>query len=387
MSARMHTDWPMLMAILLILAFGLVMVVSASSTVPKMLNHMAQWEPERSWDLAKKQFVAAIIGLIALFAIRWFGYLRLQHPLYVFLPVNLVAIALIGVALIDPKHRWYHIFGIQLQPSELAKPILILFVAWFVARREDKLNDRYTFLPVLLVVGGLSALIAYGDLGTALVILVPAAAVFYVAGIDRKYFRFTILIGFLLFAGFLIHKPYRIIRLTSFIGLTEERIQTDPRLHWLARLLERTGAERDAGYHALQAKLAVGSGGALGVGLGQSKQKLGFLPEPHTDFILGVIGEEWGLAGCIVLLGAYFLIFWRGLRLYWLAPDPFGRYLALGCVALFTAQAFFNMSVVLGLAPTKGLPLPLISYGGSSVFCMLLTLGLLMSVGDRATAT
>jgi len=386
MPARIHTDWPMFIAILVILAFGLVMVFSASSTVPRMLNHMETWQPEKAWDFLEKQFAAAVVGLLLLFALRRMDYQKLQHPLYVFVPINLLFILLIGVIFADPKaHRWYRFGSMQFQPSELAKPALVVFLAWFVARRENKINDRYTLLPAALVVGGLAGLIGYGDLGTAMVLLAPAVAVFFVAGIERRYFYLTLVLAAVLTVGFIWQKPARIIRITSFFGLTEQKIQTDPRLHWLAKRLEETSVTRDAEHQQRQAKLAIGSGGVQGVGLGQSTQKLGFLPEAHTDFIFGVIGEETGLAASIALVGAYLFIFWRGLRLYWFTPDAFGRYLALGCVALVTAQAFFNISVVLGLMPNKGIPLPLISYGGSAVLCTLITFGLLLSVSDRAT--
>lgn len=388
MPARIQTDWPMFLAILLILAFGLVMVFSASSTVPHLQNHMEKWQPEKSWEFAERQFGAAIAGLLLMFALRRLDYQKLQHPFYVFVSINLLLILLLGVIFADPKaHRWYRLFGAQFQPSELAKPVLILFLAWFVSRRENKINDRYTLLPALVVVGGMAGLIAVGDLGTALVVLTPAIAVFFVAGIERKYFYFTLLLGALIGIGFILQKPYRILRITSFVGITQEKIEQNPQKYrWLASRLEQTNATRDAQHQPRQAKLAVGSGGITGVGLGQSTQKLGFLPEAHTDFILGVIAEETGLVGCLTLLSAYVFIFWRGLRLYWLTPDAFGRYLALGCVALITAQALFNMSVVLEMAPTKGIPLPLISYGGSAVVCTLLTFGLLLSVSDRATS-
>ncbi len=388
MPARIQTDWPMFLAILLILAFGLVMVFSASSTVPHLQNHMEKWQPEKSWEFAERQFGAAFLGLILMFGLRRLDYQKLQHPFYVFVSINLLLILLLGVIFADPKaHRWYRLFGQQFQPSELAKPVLILFLAWFVSRRENKINDRYTLLPALVVVGGMAGLIAFGDLGTALVVLTPAIAVFFVAGIERKYFYFTLLLGVLIGIGFVLQKPYRILRITSFVGITQEKIEKNPQKYkWLASRLEQTSATRDAQHQPRQAKLAVGSGGITGVGLGQSTQKLGFLPEAHTDFILGVIAEETGLVGCLLLLTAYVFIFWRGLRLYWLTPDAFGRYLALGCVALVTAQALFNMSVVLEMAPTKGIPLPLISYGGSAVVCTLLTFGLLLSVSDRATS-
>jgi cell division protein FtsW len=386
MPARIHTDWPMFIAILVILAFGLVMVFSASSTSPRMLKQGQTWQPEKAWDFLEKQFAAAVVGLLLLFTLRRMDYQKLQHPLYVFLPINLLFILLIGVIFADPKaHRWYRLGSLQFQPSELAKPALVVFLAWFVARRENKINDRYTLLPAALVVGGLAGLIGYGDLGTAMVLLTPAVAVFFVAGIERRYFYLTLALAAVLTVGFIWQKPARIIRVTSFFGLTEQKIQSDTRLHWLAKRLEETSVTRDAEHQQRQAKLAIGSGGVPGVGLGQSTQKLGYLPEAHTDFIFGVIGEETGLVASMLLLGAYFFIFWRGLRLYWMTPDAFGRYLALGCVALVTAQAFFNMSVVLGLMPNKGIPLPLISYGGSAVLCTLITFGLLLSVSDRAT--
>jgi cell division protein FtsW len=386
MPARIHTDWPMFIAILAILAFGLVMVFSASSTAPRMLNQGETWHPEKVWDFLEKQFAAAVVGLLLLFALRRMDYQKLQHPLYVFLPINLLFILLIGVIFADPKaHRWYRLGSLQFQPSELAKPVLVVFLAWFVARRENKINDRYTLLPAALVVGGLAGLIGFGDLGTAMVLLTPAVAVFFVAGIERRYFYLTLALAAVLTVGFIWQKPARIIRVTSFFGLTEQKIQSDTRLHWLAKRLEETSVTRDAEHQQRQAKLAIGSGGVPGVGLGQSTQKLGFLPEAHTDFIFGVIGEETGLVASLLLLGAYFFIFWRGLRLYWMTPDAFGRYLALGCVALVTSQAFFNMSVVLGLMPNKGIPLPLVSYGGSAVLCTLITFGLLLSVSDRAT--
>jgi cell division protein FtsW len=144
-----------------------------------------------------------------------------------------------------------------------------------------------------------------------------------------------------------------------------------------------SGAVRDTDYQARQSRIAIGSGGLTGAGLGQSNQKLGFLPEAHTDFIFGVIGEETGLVGCLLLLGAYLVIFWRGWRAWFLTEDSFGRYLALGATTVVVTQALANMLVALNAVPTKGIPLPLVSYGGSAMVGTLLTLGLLMSVGDR----
>jgi cell division protein FtsW len=381
MSARIRTDWPLFGAVMMILCFGLVMVYSASSVMAQSLYH------KEIWEFAARQLVAALIGIILMLLLKRLDYQALQHPLWVCSFVLVTGVLLIGVLKADPvAQRWYRLGGFNFQPSELAKPALILFLAWFVARRENKINDRYTLLPAAVVVGGLSTLIAIGDLGTAVVVLAPAIIVFYVAGIERKYFYFSVGLLLLLLAYFIYQKPYRLMRIISYLGVEEQQLLKEQRFHWLASRLATTGVTRDADHQPRQAKLAVGSGGIAGVGLGQSNQKLGFLPEAHTDFIFGVVGEETGLFGSVALLLLYLFVVWRGLRLYWLTPDCFGRYLALGCTSLFGVQAFVNMSVVLGMAPTKGIPLPLISYGGSSLICMLFTLGILMSVADRAAS-
>jgi cell division protein FtsW len=380
-STKIRTDWPLFTAVMLILMFGLVMVYSASSVVAEVHYHKEHWE------FAARQLVAALLGLSALVVLKRLDYKRLQHAMWIFIPVGLTVVLLIGVIFADPKaHRWYRLPGLgQFQPSELAKPVLVLFLAWFVARREYKLNDRYTLLPAALVVGSMTLLIGWGDLGTAAVMLAPAITVFYVAGLERKYFVLLGALVVLLGLAALIQKPYRALRVTSFFGLTEEKINTDQRFKWLARVVAESKVTRDTTHQATQSKVAIGSGGVTGAGLGQSNQKLGFLPEAHTDFIFGVVGEETGLIGCLMLLTGYLFVFWRGIRLYWLTQDPFGRYVALGCVAVMTSQALFNMTVVLDMSPTKGIPLPMISFGGSALICTLSMLGLLMSVSDRAS--
>lgn len=381
MSARIRTDWPLFGAIMMIVCFGLVMVYSASSVMAQNLYQ------KEIWEFAAKQLGAALFGIALLLLLKRLDYQALQHPFWVCTFVLLTGVLLIGVILFDPvSHRWYRFPGFNFQPSEMAKPALVLFVAWFVSRRENNINDRYTLLPAAVVLGGLSALIAIGDLGTAMIVLVPAIIVFFVAGIERKYFYLSIALVLLIFGIFFYQKPYRIIRVLTFFGIEEKTLIERPQFKWLAERAATSGASRDGEHQPRQAKLAVGSGGVTGVGLGLSNQKLGFLPEAHTDFIFGVIGEETGLLGSLSLVALYLLVFWRGLRLYWLTPDSFGRYLALGCSSLFGVQAFFNISVVLGMLPTKGIPLPLISYGGSSLICMLVTLGFLMSVADRAAS-
>jgi cell division protein FtsW len=379
MSNQIRTDWRLFSVILLMLAFGLVMVYSASSVVAEVLYRRATWE------FAARQLGAAGVGLALLLWLKRIDYRELKHPIWAFVPLSLVAILLVGVIFADPAaHRWYRIFGLQLQPSELAKPALVVFLAYFAARRQDAINNRHTLGPAALVVVGLMGLIGYGDLGTAAILLAPAAVIFLVAGIEKRYLWISVACAILMAAYGVYQKPYRVLRVTSFVGITEERIQQDQRLQWLKVILARTNARRDAEHHSRQAKIAVGNGHLYGVGLGNGGQKMGFLPEAHTDFIFGVIAEETGLLGCLALLAGYVYIFWRGLRLYWDAPDVFGKYLALGAATMVAAQALFNISVVLDLAPTKGIPLPLVSYGGSALVTTMVTLGLLLSVSERS---
>lgn len=379
MSAKLRTDWPLFSVTLLLMAFGLVMVYSASSIVAEVMHG------KENWTYAAKQMGFAVAGLGLMLGLKRLDYSRLQHPLWIWLPVSIVGVLLVVVIKADPvAHRWFRLAGMQFQPSELAKPAIVLFLAWFVSRRENKEMDKYTLMPAALVIGGLTGLIAWGDLGTAAIVLVPAAVVFFVAGIERKYFYLTLVLGLVLGGFFLVQKPYRLFRVMAFCGVTEQTIHETPMLKWLEPHLAASKAARDADHQPRQARIASGSGGVTGVGLGRSIQKLGFLPEAHTDFIYAVIAEETGLVGAILLLGGYLVVFWRGFRLYWTANDIFGRYLALGCVTLLVAQALFNMSMVISILPTKGIPLPLVSYGGSALICTLITFGLMMSVSERA---
>lgn len=390
MSPRLRTDWQLFGAILALVAFGLVMVYSSSAGVadrirlPEEVSGGSIEFGTKQLTFIMRQVPFALAGLLVMFLLKRADYRELQHPLWIFVPINITMLLLAAAIFMDGRaHRWIRLGGFQLQPSELAKPLLILFLAWFVSRRENKVNDKHTLLPAALVVGGLTVLIAVGDLGTAAVLITPAVVVFGVAGIERRYFYATLVLASVLGLALIYQKPYRLLRVMGYVGLTEQRLKEIPQMSWLSERIANSGASRDTNHQVNQALIAIGNGGVTGVGLGQGNQKLGYLPEPHTDFIFGVIGEEAGLIGTLGLLGLYLLIFWRGLRLYWLTPDSFGRYLALGCVALVTAQALFNMSVVVGLAPTKGIPLPLISYGGSALICTLGTFGLLLSVSDR----
>jgi hypothetical protein len=252
MTARLTTDWKLFVPILLLLAFGLVMVYSASSVVAEVVYERPIWE------FAFKQLRFAGLGLVILFALKSIDYRRFNQPHWVLVPLGLVVLMLIGVIFADPvAHRWYKLPRFNLQPSEFAKPAIVLFVAWFVAQREARkkgVNDRHTIGPAALVVGLTAVLIAVGDLGTAVILLVPAVVIFYVAGIERRYFFMTAALCLLLFAGFLIQKPYRIFRIMAPLGITVEMVAENPRLQWLAPIIAESKAARDPDYQPRQSR-------------------------------------------------------------------------------------------------------------------------------------
>jgi len=378
-AIRTRTDWWLLSTTLGLAAFGLVMVYSATAVPAEVYSQRPGWE------FAVRQLAAMALGLTLMFWIKYVDYRRLRNAGAVVAPLCVVLI-LLGAAVVTDRtaHRWIRLPGFgQLQPSELAKPMIVLYLAWFVAWRGGNVNSRYSIVPTLLVVGLTTGLVAKGDLGTALILLVPALVVYSVAGIHRKHFFVALAMTVVVMTGLIVQKPYRLIRVTSYFGLTEQKIAATPWLQWLAVRTASSGATRDADYQARQSRIAIGSGGLTGVGLGQSNQKLGFLPLAHNDFIFGVVGEETGFVGCVLLLGAYLVFLWRGWRAWHLLEDPFGRYLALGASSMIVSQALFHMLVTLDAVPTKGIPLPLISYGGSAMVGTLITAGLLMSVCDR----
>jgi Bacterial cell division membrane protein len=234
-SNRLQTDWFLFGAILALVAFGLAMVYSASSGVATRVH----WNPEmtngtlefgsRQMSFLLRQAPLAIFGLVLLLALKRMDYRNLQHPLYIFVPISLCILMLLAAAVLDWKaHRWLRLGGFQIQPSEIAKPLMLLFLAWLVSRREDQVNHRHTLLPAALVIGLMTAFIGFGDLGTAAILLVPVLIIFWVAGIDRRYFRLALALAVLLGGAFLWQKPYRLFRLIGFVGITEQTLTTNP---------------------------------------------------------------------------------------------------------------------------------------------------------------
>ncbi len=380
MAQKVKTDWVLLWSIAALVCFGLVMVYSASSVVAQMRFGSAG-------HYIYRQLAWAIGGLICMLMLMRTDYRKFNSPLCAFGSVGVALILLLIVYFADGRaHRFLRLgsFGVGIQPSEFAKPALILFLAFFITRRGKALNSRRPLIAATLIVLSLSLAVVIADLGTAAVLVATAAVVFYVAGLDRRYIRLAVAVGLLGCVIAIAMKPYRLVRIFGFFDPEYRVLASLPYGEQVKEYLARSSYNKDPGYHVRQSKIAVGSGGVVGQGLMNGKQKLFYLPEAHTDFAYAVVGEELGLLGCTGLLAVFLVILWRGLRLVGTAPDDFGRYLALGVTTMIVVQAFMNMSVVLDLAPTKGIPLPMISYGGSSLMSTLISFGMLLSVSEQS---
>lgn len=388
MAQRVRTDWILFWTIILLVCFGLVMVFSSSSVMAELKYKKEQFA---SLHFVSHQLGWAIPSFFVLMYCKRKDYRSLKNPALVFGCLGAVLASLVAVYFFDKDaHRWFRFPMGSVQPSEFAKPALILFLAYFLTRRADEsINNPHNVRQAALVLGFLSIAVVIADLGTAVVLIATTGVVLFAAGLNRRYCTIA-LVAALLFGIIAIGvKPYRLARVISFIDKAIDAepsvaVQLDPSGR-LVRYITSSEKSRDAYYQVHQSKIAVGSGGWFGLGLGNGKQKWLFLPEAHTDFIYAIIGEELGLAGCAAILAGFVIILWRGVRLYWTAPDDYGRYLALGVTACIVIQAMFNMSVVLGMGPTKGIPLPMISNGGSSLLSTLTCMGILLSVSEQSS--
>jgi cell division protein FtsW len=273
-------------------------------------------------------------------------YRRYKHPAVVFSLLGVTTVLLIAVFFLDRSHnthRWIKAGPLSLQPSELAKPAIILFLAYFLESRTRMMEDwRHTLLPALAPVALLCLLIvAQPDLGTSIACVLVTVTLLFVAGTNFKYLLYGLPVAPLAFYFLVWRVKWRHDRILAFMDPF-----SDP---------------QGRGFHIIQSLIAVGTGGLAGVGLMEGKQKLFYLPEPHTDFIYAVTAEEWGLLGSLVVVALFSIFMYRGLRAAMLSRDVFARYLATGITAMIGIQALFNISVVLALLPTKGIPLPFIS--------------------------
>lgn len=358
MARRLSFDRVLFAAVLLLCGLGLVMVYSASLV----------FAPTGAMSpLFVRQALAAAIGLVAMLAVMHLDYRWLGHRLVVY-GALIVVLTLLTAVLFAPSvnrtHRWFFIGSISFQPSELAKLVLVLFLADQVSRKRDRLNTRVALLPCAIV-SALMALLVFagGDLGSTVLLLVPGVTITFLAGLSIKLMAMGALAALPLLAIGAWVAPYRIRRLMAF-------------LHPLAD-------PKGDGYQLIQSLIAVGSGGLSGLGPGNSVQKLHFLPSPHADFIFAIIAEELGFLGSIAVVALFALVFWRGVRAGLRAPDDFGRYLAWGFTSLVVVQAMVHISVVLGLLPTTGVPLPLVSHGGSALVVTMIASGVILNVSQH----
>jgi cell division protein FtsW len=376
-AQQLKTDRILFYTIVVMVFFGLVIVYSASSV-------MAELKYESTYYFIVRQIGWAIAAILILMYFKRTDYRRFDKPIWAFAPLGVVLSLLLIVSLIGKRHRWLIIGPASFQPSEFAKPALVIFLAYFIALRLRAINDRHTIGPVLLAILVLALMVVGPDFGTAVVLVLTAAALFFVAGLHKKYLAVAAAAGLVLAVVAVAWKPYRVARIVGHLDPSFKVIDTINPAGEIKAYVKQSLASGDPTYQPRQSRIAVGSGGALGVGLMQGKQKLLYLPEAHTDYIYAVVGEELGFWGTTAVLVGFFIILWRGMRLYFVAPDNFGRYLALGVTICIFVQALMNISVVLDIGPSKGIPLPMISYGGSSLLSTLTSLGLLLSVSEHA---
>lgn len=378
MALRLKTDWILFTTTILLVFFGALVIYSASSV-------KAEQKLGSSIFFIERQIFWVILGLGVMMLLKRMSYKKLQNSTVAFAAMGIVVILLWLVYLADPRqHRWIKLAGMSLQPSELAKPALAIFLAFFIALRSRAINNRHTLLPAALAVGLVTISVVVADLGTAIVLYLTATVMFFVAGLEKRYIAMIVGIALLGAISAVIAKPYRLARIIPWVDPDYKLIDRFDPQGRIKSYMKRSLVSQDTKYQVQQSIIAIGSGGVEGMGLMQGKQKLLYLPEAHTDFIFAVVGEEFGLIGTISVLLGFVIIFWRGIRAAVLVPDEFGRYLAIGITVSLSIQALMNMIVVLGLVPTKGIPLPMISYGGTSLLSTLAMIGVLLNVSEHA---
>ncbi len=362
MAKRVSVDRWLFVVTLVLVFVGLVMVFSASAV-------MAKERYGSGYTFLLRQLAWAVAGIGAMLVGMKLDYRRYKHPAVVFSLLGITSLMLISVFFLDRAHnthRWIHWGGFSFQPSEMAKPALILFLAFFLESRTKSMDDwRNTLLPAVLPTLIFIGLIVFQpDLGTAIACAAITGCILFVAGLDMRYLGYAFAASLLPLYFLIFHVAYRRDRILAFLNP-----YSDP---------------QGRGFHIIQSLIAVSTGGITGVGLMEGKQKLFYLPEPHTDFIFAVTAEELGLLGSLIIVALFAIFLWRGIRTAIHVEDTFGRFLAVGITSMVVVQAFINISVVLGLMPTKGIPLPFVSYGGSSLFITLACVGVLLNVSRQA---
>jgi cell division protein FtsW len=358
MAKRVGVDKVLFCTTLVLVVIGLVMVFSASA----IISQGASGSP---YGYLIKQAIWGVLGLAAMTVIMQMDYRKLNNPRIIFPMVAVTALLLLVVFAMPSSHgahRWIKLGAMSLQPSEMAKPIIVLFLAWFLQNKLHMINDlRGTIIPAALPSLLFVALIVKEpDLGTALVCAGVTMFMLYLAGMNMKYLVMASAAAAPVLAYMLLFVKFRRDRMLAFLFPDRDPL--------------------GIGYHMNQSLIAVSTGGVFGKGYMEGVQKLYYLPESHTDYIFANISEELGLVGALVVVALFVVLGYRGLRTVLLTRDPFARFLAFGITTSILIQAFFNISVVLALVPTKGITLPFISYGGTSLFISLLSMGVLLNI-------
>jgi cell division protein FtsW len=364
MAKKLASDKVLFTVVVLLVGFGLVMVYSASSAVAR--GQVGEDSPVGNPFLVK-QSVAAGIGLVAMLVAMHVDYRRLKEPAVIYALLGVVVV-LLGAVLFQPvlngTRRWFFVGPLSIQPSEIAKLVLIPYVAYQIDRKQGEVNRPELLLPVVVAVALVAGLILMQpDYGTAVLLLGTALMMVFLAGLSWRYLAFGGAVLAPVLAVLVWSEGYRRARLFAFL---------DPEADPLG-----------AGYQVLQSLIAVGTGGVFGVGLGNSGQKQFFLPHPHSDFIYAIVAEELGMVGALAVVALFLVLLWRGVRAGLHAPDLFGRYLAFGLTSVLVMQALINVSVAIALLPTKGIPLPFLSYGGSSLVVSMTAAGMLLNLSEH----
>ncbi|MCC6131484.1 MAG: putative lipid II flippase FtsW [Acidobacteria bacterium] len=367
MAKKLASDRYLFLSALTLSCFGLLMIYSASAM---QIYLPAAGGPANPFHFVMKQGFALLVGAFLAWAVHAVDYREFNRPAVVAVAMTVLVASLVAVLFAHPVNgtrRWIDLGMFSLQPSEFMKLGLILALAALLSRREgEEENLQRTLIPaaaIVLVPAGL--VLAQPDFGTAFSFVAIASAMLFVAGVRLRYFLWAALLLVPTTWAYVMSAPYRKDRLMTFLNP-----EADP---------------LGKGFQSLQSLIAVGTGGISGLGLGNSKQKLFFLPYPYTDFIYAIVGEELGFIGCVLVLGVFGLLLARGFRAAVNSPDSFGRLAGTGICVMIVFQALLNISVVLALVPTKGIPLPFLSYGGSALWADLIAVGILLNISQHSS--
>jgi cell division protein FtsW len=362
MARKLKSDQVLFIATILLVALSVVMVYSASAPVALQRYGQASF-------FVVRQIMWAALGLPMLWFLMKMDYRTYREPVFIWCCLGVAILALVAVlfsAPVNNARRWFGMAGIGVQPSEFAKLAAIMFIAAILERRMHRIDEvTYSLLPIGIVVTTLVGLVLLEpDFGTSMSLILIAAAMVFAAGLNYRYIVGALLAALPTVYIILMGASYRRRRLLAFLNPWDDPLGD--------------------GFQIIQSLIAVGTGGVWGRGLMNGVQKLFYLPEPHTDFIYSVISEELGLVGATAVILCFSIITWRGMRAALRAPDSFGAFLAVGLTTMIAVQALVNISVVLGLMPTKGMPLPFVSAGGSSLLVNLMGMGILLNVSQHA---